>query len=197
MCGGRDRSRPGLLCRLPSRPSHHLFFYDGPISRAVAFERLLDNGEKFADRLMGGFSDDRDLAAAGAHRDRRRDLRPPSPYGEMALAYALDYIETGSSARAHQLRRVPGAHPPDSRSGDHREQLLELRPRRRALAQRLRLQFGGRAGLEPGVARAAAGGARLAARRAGAAFRGRAARASSKIPGRRATTTSTSSSTVA
>ena len=29
-------------------------------------------------------------------------------HGDMALAYALDHIEADPSARAYQLRRVPG-----------------------------------------------------------------------------------------
>ena len=36
-----------------------LFFYDGPISRAVAFENLLVNGQNFANRLLSGFNDNR------------------------------------------------------------------------------------------------------------------------------------------
>src|SRR5438270_10207589 len=46
--------------RLPSGRQIDLFFYDGPISRAVAFEGLLSNGETFAERLLSGYSDERD-----------------------------------------------------------------------------------------------------------------------------------------
>ena len=57
--GGKiDPTRP-YLCNLPSGRTINLFFYDGPISRAVAFEGLLSNGERFANRLMSGFSDRR------------------------------------------------------------------------------------------------------------------------------------------
>ena len=41
------------LARRRAAASINLFFYDGPISQAVAFEKLLDNGEKFATRLTG------------------------------------------------------------------------------------------------------------------------------------------------
>ena len=41
------------LLRLPSGRTINLFFYDGPISRAVAFEDLLDRGENLANRLAG------------------------------------------------------------------------------------------------------------------------------------------------
>src|ERR1700722_10328342 len=43
------------LAELPSKKKINLFFYDGPISQAVAFEGLLNDGKRFADRLMGGF----------------------------------------------------------------------------------------------------------------------------------------------
>jgi alpha-amylase/alpha-mannosidase (GH57 family) len=99
-CNGAtiDPSRP-YLCRLPSGRSISLFFYDGPVSQAVAFENLLNNGEKFANRLTGGFSDARvgpqlmHIATDGetyGHHHR---------YGEMALAYALDLITTQKLAK--------------------------------------------------------------------------------------------------
>ena len=34
-----------------------LFFYDGPVSRAVAFEGLLANGEGFAKRLLESYTE--------------------------------------------------------------------------------------------------------------------------------------------
>jgi len=46
--------------RLPSGKRIVVFFYDGPISRAVAFEQLLNSGEEFANRLKSNFSDRRD-----------------------------------------------------------------------------------------------------------------------------------------
>ena len=90
---GGARIDPGRTYRLTTPSGRHidLFFYDGGISSAVAFERLLTNGERFADRLMS---------------------RPPGPepilshiatdgetyghhhrYGDMALAYALQKLE--------------------------------------------------------------------------------------------------------
>src|SRR5437588_10088972 len=51
-----DPSRP-YLCRLPSGASIALFFYDGPIARAVAFEGLLNSGEAIAHRLVAGVRD--------------------------------------------------------------------------------------------------------------------------------------------
>ncbi|MFO8112749.1 MAG: DUF3536 domain-containing protein [Desulfosalsimonadaceae bacterium] len=89
-----------------------IFFYDGPLSRAVAFERLLNNGETFANRLLTGFSDERlhpqlvNIATDGesyGHHHR---------YGDMALAYALDYIETNGFARLTNYGEFLENHPP-------------------------------------------------------------------------------------
>ncbi len=44
---------------LPSKKRIKLFFYDGPISQGVAFEGLLNDGKRFADRLLSGFSETR------------------------------------------------------------------------------------------------------------------------------------------
>jgi alpha-amylase/alpha-mannosidase (GH57 family) len=102
------------VCKLPSGKRIAIFFYDGPISRAVAFERLLARGENFAHRLTGAFSDKRahpqlvNIATDGetyGHHHR---------FGEMALAYALQFIEDNELARitnyGEQLERYPPAH---------------------------------------------------------------------------------------
>ena len=41
--------------RLPNDRSIAIFFYDGPISKDVAFNGLLTNGEAFAGRLLGAY----------------------------------------------------------------------------------------------------------------------------------------------
>src|SRR5690606_2165707 len=56
---GIDPTR-AYLQRLPSGRTISLFFYDGPVSQGVAFERLLETGERFAGRLMEIFDDQRD-----------------------------------------------------------------------------------------------------------------------------------------
>ncbi len=79
-------------CNLPSGRSITLFFYDGPVSQGVAFEGLLNSGERFADRILSGFDDNRPhnqlmhIATDGesyGHHHR---------HGEMALAAALHHI---------------------------------------------------------------------------------------------------------
>lgn len=93
-----DPTRPYLV-RLPEGRQIAVFFYDGPISRAVAFERLLSSGERFVERLLGGFGEQPGwdqlvhIATDGetyGHHHR---------FGDMALAWALDRVESGRDAR--------------------------------------------------------------------------------------------------
>ena len=87
------------LCNLPSGRSIAIFFYDGPISRAVAFENLLDKGEEFASRLMGGFSDDRDWPQLMHIATDGETYGHHQKFGDMALASALNHIEGYQVAR--------------------------------------------------------------------------------------------------
>lgn len=54
-----DPTRPYLV-RLPSGVTFPVFFYDGPIARAVAFGEGLGSGEDLLRRLEAGFSDARE-----------------------------------------------------------------------------------------------------------------------------------------
>jgi alpha-amylase/alpha-mannosidase (GH57 family) len=98
--GGRiDPTMPYML-RLPSGRRITLFFYDGPVSRAVAFEGLLTNGEHFAQRLLSGFSEARPSPVQLVHiATDGETYGHHHRYGEMALAYALRYIESNNLAR--------------------------------------------------------------------------------------------------
>jgi alpha-amylase/alpha-mannosidase (GH57 family) len=90
--GGRIDPTRAYLQRLPSGRSINLFFYDGPISRAVAFERLLANGEHFAERLTGGFDDERSRPQLMHIATDGETYGHHHQYGDMALAYALHSI---------------------------------------------------------------------------------------------------------
>ena len=95
---------------LPGGRSIAIFFYDGPLSRAVAFEGLLRDGKVFAERLLSRFHDSRapqlvNIATDGetyGHHHR---------HGDMALAYALHRIDGSAAARltnyAEFLERFP------------------------------------------------------------------------------------------
>jgi hypothetical protein len=109
---GGGRIDPGRAYRanLPSGRHIDIFFYDGPTSRAVAFERLLSDGVGFANRLLARPAGDEPLlihiATDGetyGHHHR---------YGEMALAYALGHIEEHRLARITNYGEFLALHPP-------------------------------------------------------------------------------------
>jgi alpha-amylase/alpha-mannosidase (GH57 family) len=99
--------------RLPSQKRIAIFFYDGPISQAVAFEGLLDNGQRFADRLLSGFSDTRiwpqivHIATDGESYGHHHH------YGEMALSYALRNLESQKKAQLTNYGQFLSVYPPD------------------------------------------------------------------------------------
>jgi alpha-amylase/alpha-mannosidase (GH57 family) len=92
-----DTTRP-YLCTLPSGASITLFFYDGPVSRAVAFEGLLKSGETFASRVLGILRDESRPMLANIATDGET-YGHHHRHGEMALAYALHYIKQNKLAR--------------------------------------------------------------------------------------------------
>jgi alpha-amylase/alpha-mannosidase (GH57 family) len=119
---GGGRIDPSTAYRVNLRGGRYMnvFFYDGPISRAVAFENLLLRGEYLADRMIGAFSDARPwpqlvhIATDGetyGHHRRKAD---------MALAYALHYIESNNLARLTNYGEFLERHPPT-----HEAQIFE------------------------------------------------------------------------
>lgn len=105
--------RNSYLCRLPSGRTISLFFYDGPISQAIAFERLLDNGEKFARRLL-------DQAHETGDRPRIVNIATDGEtyghhhrFGEMGLSYCLHMIETSRQAKLTIYGEYLQKHPPE------------------------------------------------------------------------------------
>jgi len=107
-----DPSR-AYLVNLPSRKTISVFFYDGHISQGVAFERLLDNGQRFADRLISGFSDARDWPQLVNIATDGESYGHHHRFGEMALSYALNYIETNKLAELTNYAQFLERHPPD------------------------------------------------------------------------------------
>ncbi|MCB9772201.1 MAG: DUF3536 domain-containing protein [Candidatus Omnitrophica bacterium] len=109
--GGQvDPKRP-YLCHLPSGKTISLFFYDGPISQQIAFEKLLESGERFSGRLLSVFSESSKdpelvhIATDGetyGHHHR---------YGDMALAYCLHHLISNDLANitiyAEYLEKFP------------------------------------------------------------------------------------------
>jgi alpha-amylase/alpha-mannosidase (GH57 family) len=100
--------------KLPSGRSITLFFYDGPVSQAVAFERLLDDGGRFARRLLDALSDQREGPQLAHIATDGETYGHHHAFGDMALAYALDHIERSGLAKITNygefLERHPAGH---------------------------------------------------------------------------------------
>ncbi len=108
--GDLDWSTP-YRCRLPGGRSIAVFFYDPATARAVAFEGLLHDGDALARRLAAPLASDdgrrlRLVAADGETYGHHH------PFGEMALAYALERLAAGGEARLTNLAAYLAAHPP-------------------------------------------------------------------------------------
>ena len=110
--GGKiDPTRP-YLARLPSGRTIAVFFYDGAISHAVAFEGILSNGERFAHRLLEAVAPDRSgpllvhIATDGESYGHHHHG------GNRALAFALHTIETRKLARITVYGEYLELHPP-------------------------------------------------------------------------------------
>ena len=66
-----------------------IFFYDGAISKSVAFDNLLQDGNKFANRLKDGVSDLRDYPQLINIGTDGESYGHHTKFGDMALAYVL------------------------------------------------------------------------------------------------------------
>ena len=107
-----DPTRP-YLCRLPSGREITLFFYDGPISRAVAFEGLLRSGDRFAGRLTDMFDGRRDWPQLGHIATDGETYGHHHRYGDMALARALRVIEKRKDIRLTNYGEYLALNPPE------------------------------------------------------------------------------------
>lgn len=86
-------------CNLPSGNSIIVFFYEGDISQAIAFNGLLNDGKRFADRLLNTI-DKNDKGPQLVHvATDGETYGHHHKHGEMALAFCLDYIEKEGRAK--------------------------------------------------------------------------------------------------
>ncbi|MFP5309845.1 MAG: DUF3536 domain-containing protein [Actinomycetes bacterium] len=109
--GGRvDATRPYRVA-LPSGAEIAVFFYDGPISRGVAFEGLLDSGDRFAARVLDGFTDRAGPQLAHIATDGE-SYGHHHRHGEMALAAALHALEDRDDVVLTNYPQFLAAHPP-------------------------------------------------------------------------------------
>ena len=100
------------LQHLPSGKSIVVFFYDSVVSRAVAFEGLLKNGETFAQRLLSIFRDGDGPQLANIATDGET-YGHHHRHGDMALAYALYHIESTGVAKLTNYAEYLSIFPPE------------------------------------------------------------------------------------
>jgi len=116
------------LVQLNEGRSIAVFFYDGPGSRAIAFEGLLNSGEEFGRRLLAGFHpapssiSTEDAARPGPVAVEIAQLSHVATdgesyghhhkHGEMALSYAMHWIEEEGHARLTNYGEFLAKFPP-------------------------------------------------------------------------------------
>jgi len=95
---GADSRHP-YACKLPSGRTIGLFFYNGALATAVAFEKLLFSGENFARRLLSHFDPEGDSTQLMHVATDGETYGHHHPHGDMALAFALQCIQENQLAR--------------------------------------------------------------------------------------------------
>ncbi|UCE17170.1 MAG: DUF3536 domain-containing protein [Gemmatimonadota bacterium] len=100
------------LCRLPSEKTIVLFFYDGSISHDVAFGNLLKSGDRFAERLLNAFSENVETPQLTHIASDGETYGHHHRFGEMALSYALHFIESRNTARLTNYGEYLEKNPP-------------------------------------------------------------------------------------
>jgi alpha-amylase/alpha-mannosidase (GH57 family) len=106
-----DTKHPYLL-QFNSGVSIAVFFYDGPTSRAIAFEGLLNSGENFAGRLKSTFKDTQQPQLVHVATDGE-SYGHHHKHGEMALAYALRLLEEDKTVRLANYGSFLAQFPPE------------------------------------------------------------------------------------
>ena len=71
----------------------HVFFYDAPVSRAIAFQGLLYNGDLLDQKLLNAFSRRGERSQLVSTATDGESFGHHHKFGEMAIAYAIKKIE--------------------------------------------------------------------------------------------------------
>ena len=115
VAGGQIDPTRAYLFRTPLNRKISIFFFDGQISRASAFEEeLLNRGENFVARLSTGFSDQRGWPQILSIATDGETFGHHHKFADMALAYALSHIESNGLAKitnyGEYLEKFPPEH---------------------------------------------------------------------------------------
>jgi alpha-amylase/alpha-mannosidase (GH57 family) len=110
--GGKVDPTMAYRVQLPSGRSIAVFFYDAPVAQAVAFERLLTDGGRLAERLMGACNNDRTRDQLVHVATDGESYGHHFRHGDMALAYALKTIEANPDVHLTVYGEFLESHPP-------------------------------------------------------------------------------------
>jgi alpha-amylase/alpha-mannosidase (GH57 family) len=106
-----DTTQPYRV-RFKSGLSLAVFFYNGPTSRAIAFEGLLNSGESFAARLKAGFREGTQTQLVHVATDGE-SYGHHHKHGEMALAYATKLLEQDKTVKLTNYGSFLAQFPPE------------------------------------------------------------------------------------
>ncbi len=106
-----DTTHPYLV-RFAPGASIAVFFYNGPVSRAIAFEGLLNSGENYVARLKASFKDDPHPQLVHVATDGE-SYGHHHKHGEMALAYALRLLEQDKGVKLTNYASFLEQFPPE------------------------------------------------------------------------------------
>ena len=105
-----DTKMPYFI-KLSSGAQIAVFFYNGPVSRGVAFEGLLKSGVLLAERLTQIFSGEQRPQLAHIATDGE-SYGHHSQFGDMALAYCIHHIKENKLAKVVNYGEFLEKHPP-------------------------------------------------------------------------------------
>ncbi len=111
--GTVDPSRP-YKCQVKGRGEITVFFYDAPISQAIAFQHLLNSGEDLRLRLLGGFFDERTWPQLVHIATDGESYGHHHRFGEMALAFALERLMQDQDVALTNYAEFLDKHPPSA-----------------------------------------------------------------------------------
>lgn len=111
VAGGRIDPTRAYRLKLPRGKSIALFFYDGPTSSAVAFEGLLHDGKRLAERLAGCLPQRPEPALVHIATDGE-SYGHHHRFGEMALAYCIEHLTERMGYQLTSYGAWLAAHPP-------------------------------------------------------------------------------------
>jgi alpha-amylase/alpha-mannosidase (GH57 family) len=97
---------------LPGGQSIALFFYDGDISQAIAFNGLLNDGKRFAERLLSPLNFQTSESELVHVATDGETYGHHHKHGEMALAFCLDFIEKDDRVNLTNYAQFLSLNPP-------------------------------------------------------------------------------------